>query len=147
MFLPVDHVRFNGSWDDLPMSVVQVKEKARHIIHVPRFKASDGWVYKFFQRNHFTLRVKTSLSHNNLVGEIRAYLQKFRSREGLEVPTHSNQQHGWDPGILWSYTKHLWQPYIKKTAEQLALPDSSYAGQLPMHTLQRRLKRKWMTMV
>ena len=48
----------------LPVSVVQVKEKARQMIQpqVPTFKASDGWVYKFFRRNHFTLRAKTSLS-------------------------------------------------------------------------------------
>lgn len=48
----------------LPVSVLQVKEKAKHLIqeNVPTFKASDGWVYKFFQRNRFTLRAKTLLS-------------------------------------------------------------------------------------
>lgn len=38
----------------LPVSVVQVKEQLIHP-QVPSFKASDGWAYKFFQRNHFTL--------------------------------------------------------------------------------------------
>lgn len=47
----------------LPVSVMQGKEKARQLIQpqVPSFKASDEWAYKFFHRNRFTLRVKTSL--------------------------------------------------------------------------------------
>ena len=44
----------------LPVSLVQVKEKARLMTQpqVSTFKASDGWVYKFFRRNHFTLKPK-----------------------------------------------------------------------------------------
>ena len=47
----------------LPVSVLQVKEKARQLIqqYVPAFKASDGWAYKFFHRHHLTMRAKTSL--------------------------------------------------------------------------------------
>ena len=46
----------------LPVSVVQEK-KARHLIQpqMPLFKASDGWAYKFFRHNCFTIRAKTSL--------------------------------------------------------------------------------------
>ena len=63
----------------LPVSVVHVQEKARQLIqkHVPGFKASDGWVYKFFRRNRFTLRAKTSLSQmlpEGLEGKIKVYL-------------------------------------------------------------------------
>ena len=65
----------------LPVSVVQVKEKAKQLIHLPVFKASDGWVYKFFRRNRFTLRAKTSLSQRlpaGLEGKMKAYLQKVQ---------------------------------------------------------------------
>ena len=67
----------------LPVSVVQVKEKARQLIQpqVPSFKASDGWAYKFFHRNHFTLRAKTSLSQRlpaGLEGKMKLYLQKLQ---------------------------------------------------------------------
>lgn len=67
----------------LPVSVVQVKEKARKVIQpiVPTFKASDGWVYKFFRRNKFTLRAKTSLSQRlpaGLEGKMKSYLHKVQ---------------------------------------------------------------------
>lgn len=65
----------------LPVSVVQVKGKAKQLIQpqVPAFKASDGWAYRFFRRNRFTLRAKTSLSQRlpaGLEGKMKAYLQK-----------------------------------------------------------------------
>ena len=63
----------------LPVSVVQVKEKARQLIQpqVPFFKASDGWAYKFIQCNGFTLRAKTSLSQRlpaGLEGKMKSYI-------------------------------------------------------------------------
>ena len=68
---------------NLPVSVIQVKEKARQLIvhHVPGFKASDGWLYKFFRQNHLTLRAKTSLSQmlpEGLENKIKVYLQKVQ---------------------------------------------------------------------
>ena len=69
----------------LSVSVVQVKEKLDTIQkHILGFKASDYSIYKFFQRNHITLRVNTSLSQMlpaNLEGKIRACLQKVQ-KEG-----------------------------------------------------------------
>ena len=49
---------------NLPVSIQEVKEKAREVVSKenPNFKASNGWVQKFFKRNNFTLRAKTSLS-------------------------------------------------------------------------------------
>ena len=48
----------------LPVSIAEVKQKAKEIIgeENPSFKASSGWIQKFFKRNQFTLRAKTSLS-------------------------------------------------------------------------------------
>ncbi len=67
-----------------PVSVVQVTEKARQLIQpeVPTFKARDGWVYKFFWCNRFTLRAKRSLSQRlpaGLEGKMKAYLHKVQS--------------------------------------------------------------------
>ena len=76
----------------LPVSV-QVKEKARQLIQpqVPSFKASDGWAYKFFKRNHFTLRARTSLSQKlpaGLEGKMTSHLQKLqKERKNGRFPT------------------------------------------------------------
>ena len=71
----------------LPFSVVQVKEKVRQMIQpqVPTFKASDGWVYKFFQRNHFTIRAKTSLSQRLPARLERRMNINCRGRETLKI--------------------------------------------------------------
>lgn len=58
-------------------------EKATQLIRqeVPAFKASDGWVYKLFRRNCFTLRAKTSLSQRlpaGLESKMTSYLQKVQ---------------------------------------------------------------------
>ena len=57
---------------------------------VPTFKSSDGWVYKLFRRNHFTLRAKTSLSQRlpaGLEGRMKSYLQKLqRERKNGRFP-------------------------------------------------------------
>ena len=47
-----------------PVSIAEVKEKAREVVceENPYFKASNGWIQKFFKQNHFTLHAKTSLS-------------------------------------------------------------------------------------
>ena len=57
--------------------------EARQMIQpqVPTFKASDGWVYKFFRCNCFTLRAKTSLSQRlpaGLEGRMISYMQKLQ---------------------------------------------------------------------
>ena len=48
----------------LPVSIAEVKQKAKEVIgeENPSFKASSGWIQKFFKRNQFTLRAKTSLT-------------------------------------------------------------------------------------
>lgn len=48
----------------LPVSVAEVRQKAMEVVGEdnPSFKASNGWAQKFFKRNRFTLRAKTSLS-------------------------------------------------------------------------------------
>ena len=66
--------------------------EARQMIQpqVPTFKASDGWVYKFFRCNRFTLRAKTSLSQRlpaGLEGRMISYLQKLqRERKNGRFP-------------------------------------------------------------
>ena len=72
----------------LPVSVIQVKEKAKQLMQqdAPKFKASDGWAYKFFTRNCFTLREKTSLSQrlpDGLEGKMKAYLLKVQKERRL----------------------------------------------------------------
>ena len=69
-----------GARDERPSSSSM---KAQQLIlhHVPGFKASDGWVCKFFRRNHLTLRAKTSLSQmlpEGLENKIKVYLQKVQ---------------------------------------------------------------------
>ena len=77
----------------LPVSVVQVKEKVKQLIQqqVPSFRASDGWAYKFLQRNRFTLRAKTSISQRlpaGLEGKMKSYLQKVqKERKDGRLPT------------------------------------------------------------
>lgn len=107
---------FAGSFfemKDLHLSVlvVLVKEKLDTIQkHIPGFKASDYSIYKFFRRNHFTLRANTSLSQMlpaNLEGKIRACLQKVQEEGSIgRFPCiHSNRQ--------WMRSRHS-QPWAKQ---------------------------------
>ena len=48
----------------LPVSIAKVKQKAKEVISEdnPSFKASSGWIKKFFKQNQFTLHAQMSLS-------------------------------------------------------------------------------------
>ena len=85
----------------LSVSVVQVKQKLDTIQkHIPGFKASDYSIYKFFQRNHFTLRANTLLSQMlpaNLEGKIIACLQKGQEEGSIGRFPYTLISNGWDP--------------------------------------------------
>ena len=85
----------------LSVSVVQVKQKLDTIQkHIPGFKASDYSIYKFFQRNHFTLRANTLLSQMlpaNLEGKIIACLQKIQEEGSIGRFPYTLISNGWDP--------------------------------------------------
>ena len=86
----------------LSVSVVQVKEKLDTIQkYIPGFKANNYLIYKFFWRNHITLRANTSLSQMlpaNLEGKIRACLQKVQKEGNIERFPYTLIGNGWDPG-------------------------------------------------
>ena len=68
---------------NLPVSIAEVKEKAREVVckENPHFKASNGWIQKFFKRNHFTLRAKTSLSQylpKNLEEKLTSFIATMK---------------------------------------------------------------------
>ena len=68
---------------NLPVSIAEVKEKAREEVceENPDFKASNGWIQKFFRQNHFTLRAKTSLSQylpNNLEEKLTSFIATMK---------------------------------------------------------------------
>ena len=74
--------------------------EARQMIQpqVPTFKASDGWVYKFFRCNRFTLRAKTSLSQRlpaGLEGRMISYFAEIAEGEKKwKIPQCFDWQHG-----------------------------------------------------
>ncbi len=48
----------------LPVSCQDVRNKAAELVtpHNPTFKASSGWLSKYFKRHHLTLRARTSIA-------------------------------------------------------------------------------------
>ena len=67
----------------LPVSIAEMKEKAREVVGEdnPKFKASDGWIQKFYKQNHFTLRAKTSLSQylpKNLEETLASFISSMK---------------------------------------------------------------------
>ena len=70
----------------LPVSIAEVKEKARDVVSEdnPNFKASNGWVQKFFKRNRFTF-AKTSLSQylpKNLEERLTSFIASMKQQLG-----------------------------------------------------------------
>lgn len=76
----------------LPVSCQDVRNKAAELItpHNPTFKASSGWLSKFFKRHHLTLRARTSIAQKlppQLEVKVKKfYLQLDRIKERQQYP-------------------------------------------------------------
>ena len=63
---------------NFPVSILALQEKAKNLIQPgnPEFKASFGWIEKFFNRHKLSLRSPTSVSHK-LPSQLESVLTKF----------------------------------------------------------------------
>ena len=63
---------------NFPVSILALQEKAKNLIQPgnPEFKASRGWIEKFFNRHKLSLRSRTSVSQK-LPSQLESVLTKF----------------------------------------------------------------------
>ena len=63
---------------NFPVSILALQEKAKNLIQPgnPEFKASRGWIEKFFNRHELSLRSRTSVSQK-LPSQLESVLTKF----------------------------------------------------------------------
>ena len=63
---------------NFPVSILALQEKAKNLIQPgnPEFKASCGWIEKFFNRHKLSLRSRTSISQK-LPSQLESVLTKF----------------------------------------------------------------------